>query len=253
MVKSIDLLDSTDIFNESEVRWRIGLIVLATDAVLERDFSLMRPDASLEIYVNRIAFANPTTRENLLAMAPRLRETAALLLPGQKLDAIAYGCTSGTALIGYDTVARSIREAKPGVAVATPSHSAMLALKELGARRIGMLAPYVESVTRAVVDCFEAGGFEVMSPCCLGLEDDIDIARVSPNKIVEIAERTCPAEADAMFLSCTALRSIGVIEELESRLGIPVLSSNQVMFWRSMRVAGCDFRVEVFGRLLSEH
>ena len=253
MADSIAFLDSTGILDESEVRWRIGVIALATDRILERDFALMCPDASLGIYINRIAFANPTTRENLLAMAPRLRETAALLLPGQKLDVIAYGCTSGTALIGHDAVARSIKEAKPDATVATPSHSAMLALKELGARRIGMLAPYVEPVTRAVVNCFEAENFEVMSPCCLGLEDDDEITRVSPDKIVELAERVCPADAEAMFLSCTALRSIGVIEKLESRLGIPVLSSNQVMFWRSMRAAGCDFRPDGFGRLLSEH
>ena len=253
MAESISFLDNADIFDEGEVRWRIGLIALATDEILERDFASMCPDASLGIYVSRIAFANPTTRENLLAMAPRLRETAALLLPGQKLDVIAYGCTSGTALIGHDAVAQSIKEARPDVAVVTPSRSAMLALKELGARRIGMLAAYVEPVTRALVDCFEADGFEVISPCCLGLEDDKDIARVSPDKIVELAERVCPADAEAMFLSCTALRSIGVIEKLESRLGIPVLSSNQVMFWRSMRAAGCDFRVGGFGRLLSEH
>ena len=253
MADSIALLDNTGIFDESEVRWRIGVIALATDRILERDFALMCPDASLGIYVNRIAFANPTTRENLLAMAPHLRETAALLLPGQKLDVIAYGCTSGTALIGHGAVARSIKEAKPDVTVATPSHSAMLALKELGVRRIGMLAAYVEPVTRALVNCFEAENFEVMSPCCLNLEDDGDITRVSPDKIVELAERVCPADAEAMFLSCTALRSIGVIEKLESRLGIPVLSSNQVLFWRSMRAAGCDLRVEGFGRLLSEH
>lgn len=253
MTSSIALLDNTAIFSEGEVRWSIGLITLATDRILERDFALMCPDASLGIYTNRIAFANPTTRENLLAMAPRLRETAALLLPGQKLDVIAYGCTSGTALIGHDAVAQSIKEAKPDAVVVTPSHSAMLALKKMGARRIGILAPYVEPVTRALVDCFEANDFEVLSPCCLGMEDDSDIARVSPDKIIELAERVCPANAEAMFLSCTALRSIGVIEKLESRLGIPVLSSNQVMFWRSMRAAGCDFRVDGFGRLLSEH
>ena len=248
MIAPIRLLENA-VFEPQPIRWKIGVVALATDSVLEGDFAAMSPSREVGIYVSRVKFANPTTRENLLAMAPRLSEAAGLLLPEQDIDVIAYGCTSGTALIGHDAVAASIREAKPGVAVVTPSRAASIALKTLKANKIAMLTPYIEPVTRGLVECLESDGFEILAPCCLGLEDDGDIARVAPESLFEIAVDICPPEAEALFLSCTALRAIGIIERLEERLGIPVLSSNQVMFWQSLREAGCSMPVSGFGTI----
>lgn len=240
-------------FDAGATRWTVGLIALATDSIIERDFAAMSPGPEFGIHVSRVPFANPTTRQNLLAMAPRLGEAARLILPEQQLDVIAYGCTSGTALIGHAEVEATIQAARPGTRVVTPSQSAIGALAAFQASKVALLAPYIESVTRAIVDCLEAAGFALSSAFCLGLEDDRDIARVPPESLIAIAERTCAPEADALFLSCTALRAAGIVETLEIRLGIPVLCSNQVMFWQAMRQAGCSLPVSGFGRLLSIH
>ena len=57
-------------------------------------------------------------------------------------------------------------------------------------------------------------------------------------------------DAEALFVSCTALRSAEVAEEIESRIGRPVVTSNQALFWRSLRAAGCGLPVPGHGRLL---
>ena len=89
-------------FDADPVARRIGLVVLATDHTTEPDFARMVAGPRLGVYVARIAYANPTTPENLAAMQPDLARGAALLLPDERLDAICYSCTSASVVIGDD-------------------------------------------------------------------------------------------------------------------------------------------------------
>ena len=213
----------------------------------------MRPTANLAVYVNRVAFANPATEENLLAMRPLLTGAAELILPGEPLDALAYSCTAASVLIGDAAVRDAIQAAKPDVPVITPPAAAMDAFAALGASRISVLTPYTQSVTNALVQYFESGGLEVLNAGCFGLVDDREIARVTPDSIIAAADAASHPRAQALFISCTALRAAAVVQDIEERLGIPVVTSNQAMFWRSMRQAGCDLPVAGFGRLLQVH
>ena len=83
------LLDRVAQFEMQPARWRIGLIALATDHTTERDFAALCPHEDLAIYVNRVAFENPGTRENLMAMQPLLTAAVDLSLPGAPLDSVA--------------------------------------------------------------------------------------------------------------------------------------------------------------------
>ena len=236
--------------DDRSVRWRIGFVALATDHTAERDFARICDFDEVGLYVNRVAYANPTTEENLLKMAPLLTEAAALILPGEPLDVVAYGCTSASVVIGEGMVQEAIAKAKPNTPVVTPSSAARDAMQTLGARRISVLAPYTAEVSAKIGDYFAAAGFEVKSLDCFGLEDDRDIARVAPESIIEAALECCAPDAEALFLSCTALRAAEVAEAIESRLGRPVVTSNQAMIWRALRHAGCDRKVPGWGRLL---
>jgi maleate isomerase len=57
-------------------------------------------------------------------------------------------------------------------------------------------------------------------------------------------------ESEAVFVSCTALRAVGMVAELEARLGKPVLTSNQAMFWHALRLSGVDEAIPERGTLL---
>ena len=250
----VTLSDRTARLEPQRTCWRVGLLALATDRTVERDFAAMCPGGDLAIHVNRVAFAGPVARENLLAMRPLLTRAAELILPGESLDAIAYGCTSASAMIGNAAVRDAIRTAKPGVPVITPTSGALAAFEALGARRVSVLAPYSEAVTEALVGHFESGGPEVLNASCLGLVDDREIARVAPDSIVAAAaEGPCHPQAEALFLSCTALQAVTVAQAVEDRLGVPVVTSNQAMFWQTAREAGCELPVPGFGRLLQSH
>lgn len=231
-------------------RYRIGLIALATDHATEWDFMNMRPSDDVAIYVNRVLNTNPCTVENLRSMAPLLSEAAALILPQTRLDAIVYSCTSGTVVIGHEAVAASIQAARPGVPCVTPVGAALAALETLGAGRIALLTPYIDEVNQPMRNYFEDRGVGVAAMTSFGLADDNDMARLPPEAIYRAGLEADRPEAEALFISCTAIRAVGVAERLEQQLGKPVVTSIQAMFWQALRLAGCDAPVPGYGRIM---
>lgn len=236
-------------FDARPAAFRIGLIALATDLTSERDFARICAPRDIAVHGTRIAYENPTTVDNLRAMQPRLAEAAALILPGEKLDAIAYSCTAASVVIGDAAVQEAVRAGRPGVPCVTPIGAALAALRRLGARRISILTPYTEAVTRPVASFFAGEGIDVAAAACFGLDDDRRMARLSPQCLVDAAAEACDPTADALFVSCTALRACEAAEAMESRIGRPVVTANQAMIWGSLRAAGFAEPVEGYGRL----
>lgn len=230
---------------------RVGLVILATDHTTEPDFSRMVASARIGVYVARVAYANPTTPENLRAMQPSLAEAAALILPGEALDAICYSCTSASVVIGDAEVEQAIRAGKPGVPVVTPAAAAVAGLSALGARRISILTPYTVETSRPMAGYFRDRGFGIARFTCLGFDDDREMARISPAALVEIAKQATAPDAEALFVSCTALRAASVVAELESATGRPVVTSNQATAWMCLRLCGDGTARPEFGRLMT--
>ena len=189
---------------------RIGLVVLATDHTTERDFGRMLPRDEVQAYIARLEYANPTTSENLRGMQARLAGAAALILPGEPLDVLHFGCTSAVAEIGDEAVEAALQAGKPGTPIVTPLSAARAAFGTLGVKRIGLLTPYTVEVTASMVAYFVGHGFDVRGVTCFGLADDRVIARVRPEAIVAAAAEAITADAEALFVSCTALRAAEV-------------------------------------------
>ena len=236
-------------FDAEPVRKRIALVALATDHSSERDYARICDPEEVGVYVNRIAFENPTTPGSLLETGPRLADAAAEILPDEKMDVVAYACTAASVILGDARVAEHLTSAKPGAACVTPTSAAFAAFDALGLKRLSILTPYSEVVTNELVDYFAQNGIDVVNAVCLGLDDDRRMARVSPKTILEAGIAAMTDRADGLFISCTALRALPSVEGLERALGSPVVTSNQAMVWRSLRLAGISRRVEGYGRL----
>jgi maleate isomerase len=228
----------------------IGLVALATDHVCELDLRQVIPQDRLPLYVSRIAFAPAITVETLGAMRDGITGAAALILAGGRLDVLAYGCTSGTMVIGEDEVFARLRAARPGIACTTPPTAALAALRALGARRIAVLTPYIEAVNRRVHDYFTGRGLDIAAFGAFDKESDEEVAAIAPASILAAAQALDAPDIEAIFLSCTGMRGLAVVEELEARLGKPVITSNQAMAWHALRLAGYDAPLAGFGRLL---
>ncbi|MFN3954021.1 MAG: ectoine utilization protein EutA [Pararhodobacter sp.] len=216
---------------------RLGAVVLATDLTIEGDLARLMPQGAA-LHVSRIAFDNPTTPENLRAMAPRLAAAADMILPGLPLAALGFGCTSGGAVIGDAAIAQAVGGVRPGVPVSAPAQAAVQGFRHLGRRRIAVLTPYLPQTTAPVLDYFVAAGLDVVQAMGLGLADDREIARIAPEAILTAACQADDPRAEALFISCTALPVLALIPQIEAALGKPVLSANQALGWSMLRAAG---------------
>jgi maleate isomerase len=228
---------------------RVGLIALATDHTSEVDFRRMVASERIGVYVARIPYANPTTPENLRKMQPSLSAGAALILPDEPLDAVCYSCTSASVVIGDAEIEAAIQAAKPGVPVVTPPMAGMRGLNAFGVKRISILTPYTVETSRPMAAYFASHGFDIQSFTCLGFEDDREMARIAPASLVEMARKVMHPQADALFVSCTALRAALAVPGMEEAIGRPVVTSNQASAWNCLRLCGDDTPRPEFGRL----
>ena len=89
---------------KKEYNPKVGLLALTTDLTIEKDFSSIFNQLPIDVFVNRIHNENPLTKENLLKMRDQIEGITEKILPGEKINTVAYGCTSGTIAIGENRV-----------------------------------------------------------------------------------------------------------------------------------------------------
>ena len=230
---------------------KIGLIALASDYMIEKDFINVIKDKKIDFFVNRIECFNPLTSENLIKMSEKITEVTKDILPNEKIDCVAYGCTSGTIAAGYNSIEEKIKKAKPDSSVTTPSTAGVNALKKLNIKKIYLFTPYPKKLNDEVIDFFKKEGFEITSNSYFDIASDIDIGKVDPEYLYEVLSSINLSGADAMFISCTALPALSIIDRLEKKLGKIVLSSNQALIWETLEKIGMNKSVSGFGKLFS--
>ena len=228
---------------------RVGLIALASDFMIERDFINVIKDRDIDFFVNRIECYNPLTKENLIKMSDKVTEVTKDILPDQDIDCIVYGCTSGTIAAGYNSIEQKVKAAKPMADVTTPSTAAIKALKKMKINKISIFTPYSKILNDEVLKYFKSEGFEITSNSYFDIEADYDIGKVDQNYLYDVLSKIDLKGAEALFVSCTALPVLPIIDKLEKKLNTTVLSSNQALIWDTLVNIKKNNSVKGFGKL----
>ena len=232
---------------------KIGLIALASDYMIEKDFISVIKDKKIDFFVNRIECFNPLTRSNLIKMSEKVTDVTKDILPNEKIDCVVYGCTSGTIAAGYDSIEKKIKIAKPDAKVTTPSTASIKALKKLNLNKIAIFTPYPKKLNDEVIDFFKQENFEITSNSYFDIASDIDIGKVDSDYLFDVLSKMDLKGADALFISCTALPALSIIDKLEKKIGKPVLSSNQALIWDTLEKIGKNTSINGFGKLFLEN
>ncbi|MFT5112326.1 MAG: maleate isomerase [Parasphingorhabdus sp.] len=230
-------------------RAKIGFLLLATEQTIQDDVMRLRPDG-VGVHFARVPIPDSITSENLAAQIDLLSDCAATLLPDGSLDVICYACTSGSLVMGEENVHQELLKGAPGARATSLIHNVMSGLRAVGAKRIAIATPYLDEINLREADYMDNAGFEVLSISGLNLEKDSDMVRVSPQFIKEFAQSIDRDDADALFISCGALRTLDVVGAIEDAVGKPVIASNQAMIWETLRLAGIEDQIAGYGRLL---
>jgi maleate isomerase len=233
-------------------RAQIGFLAVANADLIERDMFAMAPEG-VGLHFTRVPMGTACTVENLAAMEGELHSALATLMPARDdTDVITFNCTSASFVIGDRKVQKIITTARPGVKATTMVTSVVSALKALDVTRVAMGTAYTDDINQMERRFLQDHGFDCLSAEGLGLMTDAEMNRVSPESLLEFAEFVDRPDAEAIFLSCGALRSVEILDAAETRLGKPVICSNQASLWDCLRLAGVHDHVTGFGRLLAD-
>ena len=230
---------------------RVGLIALASDFMIEKDFINVIKNRKIDFFVNRIECYNPLTKENLIKMSNKVTEVTKDILPDQDLDCVVYGCTSGTIAAGYQSIYEKVNLAKPNTKVTTPITSAINALKTLKINKVSIFTPYTDEINQSVINYFKKENIEISELSYFDIASDLDIGKVDPNYLFEVLIKKDLSNSDALFVSCTALPALSIIKELEKKLGKFVLSSNQTLIWDTLKQINNKSKIVGYGELFN--
>ena len=233
-------------------RAKLGFVLLSSEQTIESEMMRYAP-AGVGVHFTRAVNPDEITAETLAASLGSLAPAAAVLAPNAGLDVICYACTSGSVVMGEAAVIAELRRGSNARQATTLVSGVFAALDAIGARRVALATPYLDHVNRIEAEYMTARGYEITGIGGLGITRDSDMVRVTPSYLRDFAISVDDPSADAVFVSCGALRSIEVVDEVEAAIGKPCITSNQAMLWHCLRLAGIDDRIEGMGRLTREH
>lgn len=239
---------------EATEQRRLGLLVPASDMVSEVDFHNYLPP-SVVFYTARLhqprdsGIGATDNYRGLVDSAPDAARSVALANP----ELLVYSCTSGSFFKGphWHGELSAMLEDASGIPAITTSTALLAALATLKARKIFLASPYPEAVNRAEMEFLRPHGFEITAVMNFGCTKSQEIFGITPGKIVEavLARRDEVKQNDVLFLTCTGLRAVDVVETLEAELRMPVITSNSVALWLAMSRLGVDATKVKAGRL----
>ncbi|WP_299550273.1 Asp/Glu racemase [uncultured Tateyamaria sp.] len=231
---------------------QLGLIVLQADETIEQDMRvLMHPD--VEYMISRVPSGTSVTPDTLREMAGNLTGAAALLPRGADMACVAYACTSGTAEIGAKNIADLVHAGVDTRAVTDPVTALIAACQHLGVTRLGLLSPYIESVSDRLRTVLGDAGIDVVAFASFDEPLEERVVRIKAQSVINAAQALGrETDMDALFLSCTNLRTLNAIPDIEAARDMPVLSSNLVLAWHMAQLAQTPLAADLPFRLTTQ-
>jgi maleate cis-trans isomerase len=236
-------------------RGRIGLLVPSINTTMETEFWRIAPEG-VSVHSARIAGGRHGTPEELRGMENASRQAAqevAMVEP----DVVVYGCTSGSFFEGpawNKKISAQLTEITKAPTVTTAGAMAAC-LMAGGYRKVDVVTPYVEVTNERLKQFLKAHGIEVVNLGTFDMLDMFDHARIQPEEIYAKVKQITTPDAEAVFVACTQLRALEVVDMLERDLGKPVYSAVQASAWQAYAAMHVDPKIMDCGsqlRKLSE-
>ena len=230
---------------------RLGVVVLQSDETLEYDLRRLLPENRVALYTTRIASAAEVSTASLAGMQGALSQSASLLPPETALDVVGYGCTSGTAVIGAENIASLIKTGCRTSHATEPLSALIAACQASKIGKLAFLSPYVASVSAQLRTRLGDAGIQTPQFGSFNEASETKVAHIAPESVLEAAVSLYQrGGCEAIFLSCTNLQTLDVLAEIEARCGCRVFSSNLVLAWHMLTLAGLAPRDKNIASLL---
>jgi maleate isomerase len=227
---------------------RIGLLVPSSNTTMETEVPAMlrarerlRPEDTFSFHSARLRMED-VTPEALRAMNEQTKR-ATTELADLRPDVVATACLvaimaqgPGSHCAAEAEIAAILEREHAHAPVVSSAGGLVDALRALGARRIGIVAPYLEELTGLVVAYLEDAGIEVADAISLEVPGNRAVAALDPHDLEQHWRRLDLRGCDALVLSaCVQMRSLEVLEAVERRSGLPTVSAATATTWAILR------------------
>ncbi len=141
-----------------------------------------------------------------------------------------------------------------GLPATSMSRGIVEGLRAVGAKRVAVATAYNETVNTRLRVFLEESGFEVLGVKGMGIERFEDRPPVTQDELFQFSAKSYEAipKADTLLISCGALNTLRLLDPLEKRCKVPVVSSAPHALWASVRLLGLSGQVKGYGRLLAK-
>ena len=233
---------------------RLGVIVPSVNIVVEDWYPRAVP-GGVSVHFARMLMAPGTSPERIIEMDRTDGRHAIDQIATCRPHAIAYGCTASSIVQGhaFDAHLREEIRELTGAPATSATNSIFAACQRLRMKRVTAISPYVEEVDAAEHRFFAEGGIAATAHACLGISEGFRLAEPEPEAILDLALSAWDPASDGVIIACLNFRSHPIIDELERRIGKPVITSTQATLWHVLRLAGVATPIPGYGRLLREH
>jgi maleate cis-trans isomerase len=233
---------------------RVGVVVPAGNVIHEREFQALCPPG---VAFRVTHFVNPDA--SLPSMCADLTESLAAPLAALRdwgADVVLLGCTTASMICAGDDV-RMALEAMADAPVVTAAGASRDAIRALGLDAVAVSTPYGARGNGIVAKFLEGQGIRVASIKGMALDRSPEIWSaeapfLTPEQILAFSLTADSDDAEAMYMPCTAINSLGALGPYEARTGKPAFSSVQAGYWAALRHIGIDGRRSGFGRLIEQ-
>ena len=216
----------------------MGLIVLQVDETIESEFREAFRTSKNQIFVTRIPSGLEVTAKTLSSMEHHISASAKLLPKSREFSVIGYGCTSASAIIGSEKISDLIKSGCSTREVTNPLLAATEYAKYLGVTKLALLSPYIEEVNTPLRKAFEIKGLSTETFGTFGEGQEEKVARISESSTIEAAITLGQdASTEAVFISCTNLRTFNCHDKIANKIDKPVFSSNQSLAWHMKKLS----------------
>lgn len=216
----------------------MGLIVLQVDETIEGEFREAFRTSKNQIFVTRIPSGLEVTAKTLTSMEQHISASAKLLPKSREFSVIGYGCTSASAIIGSEKISDLIKSSCSTREVTNPLLAATEYAKYLGVTKLALLSPYIEEVNTPLRKAFEIKGLSTETFGTFGEGQEEKVARISESSTIEAAITLGQdPSTEAVFISCTNLRTFNCLDKIANKIDKPVFSSNQSLAWHMKKLS----------------
>ena len=231
-------------------RARIGLLVPAVNNTMERELWSLVPQG-VTVSTARIVCEREGTADTLRDMEFEGKAACERVITAEP-NVVLFGCTSASFYQGAAWNAQYQKDltALAGVPAVTTSGAMTEALQRNNVRKVDVVTPYVETTNERLRRYLESEGIEVNNLGTFDMLDMFDHARIQPSDVYQKVKETVTDEADAVFVACTQVRALEMVDLLEKDLGKPVFSANQASFWKVFDILGIDPALDGHGDLM---